>query len=116
MTIQALSTHLDDQTANLVDRLRLLLSEIANRTKQADEIKKELRLIGPGTFHYNGRPILDLTAGSTFDPAKAEKILTAEQLEACKETVISAKRAAQVLPPALYAMCRKPGTTAVKPL
>lgn len=109
-------TDLDDQTANLVDRLKLLNTEISERTQQAEGIKKQLREIGPGTFHHNGRPVLDLIAGSTFDPARAEQILTAEQLEACRETIISAKRAAQVLPPALYAMCRKPGTTAVKPL
>lgn len=107
---------LDDQTANLVERLRQLNAEIADRAQQADEIKKQLRQIGPGTYHHNGRPVLDLVAGSSFDPAKAQQILTPEQLAACQETVISAKLAAQLLPPTLYTMCRKPGTTAVKPL
>ena len=85
--------------------------DLKERASVVDERIKEivgiLRELGVGT-HATEAGSVRVSQTSRFDPDVAATTLPAELAAACTETVITAAKAKQVLPPALYLACSRP--------
>ncbi len=108
---------LSPEEANLVGRLREIGKQERALKEDADALKAQLRSIGrTGRLSFLGKPVLDLTPGQAFDEELARALLPAATLEKLRSDRLDAKKAQDLLPPTLYAMCCRPKAVAVKPL
>lgn len=90
-------------TANLAARLVAIADAKAELDAEADEIKAQLRDLGPGS-HAAGDYKVSITVQRRFDPALAKQVLSDETFESLC-TAFDTKRAKQILAPAIYDAC-----------
>lgn len=104
-----MSTELDTTTRDTVARLAALEAQRADIDREITELKTKLAGdLTEGGYTINGKPVLNISVGRRFDPGLAAEVLPAELVALCQATVIDAKRAKDVLPPAIYAQCQRP--------
>lgn len=102
------ATELDTDTADLVRRLAELNTHITDLTEQTEQIKEKLRAnLNIGTYTINNQPAISIKPTRRFSPTRALTVLPVELLLLCQISVIDAKKAREVLPPALYASCQE---------
>lgn len=95
---------LDDLIRTYVD----LTDKIDQLNQARDNIRTELRTLGAGRHHSD---TLNMTVtvskpAARFDPDKFTTVVTDPELAAaCTERSISSKKAKEILPPAVYALC-----------
>lgn len=103
-----MTTELGMHQVDLVERLADLQQRIKELEEQADEIKDKLRAnLTVGSYTVNGKPVISLSPTRRFSPKAAIRILTPELLALCQITVVDAKLARAVLPPAIYEFCQE---------
>jgi hypothetical protein len=103
-----MTTELDPTHTQLVTQLVELNAQISDLTEQAETIKAKLRAnLDTGTHTINGRPAVTITPTRRFSTTRAQTVLPTELLTLCQIHVIDAKRAREVLPPALYESCQE---------
>lgn len=78
---------------------RLAALEDAKKTLQT-----ELRNLGEGQHHAT-KGAVTISPQRRFNADQAAKVIPAELLQHCTETVVSSARAKATLPPALYEAC-----------
>lgn len=71
-------------------------------------IKTRLRDLGIGAHSAPCGVAVTVTANRRFNPAEAGRIVPAELLPAIQSTVVDAKKAKAILPPALYEQAMLP--------
>lgn len=102
------ATELDAGTADLVRRLTELNTQITDLTEQTEQIKEKLRAnLNVGTYTINNQPVISIKPTRRFSPTRALTVLPTELLNLCQINIVDAKRAREVLPPALYASCQE---------
>lgn len=105
---------LTPEQAARVEDLRRLQEEIDKATCYVDEIKEELRALGPGRFAVDGKPVLDLTGGAAFDAETAKEVLSPGVYQTILVPKPDAGVAKEKLPGALYRKCQKSKSLSVK--
>lgn len=94
-------TQLDDDVKRYVD----LLARKADIDIELDAIKERLRDLGPGAHMAPCGIAVSIATNRRFNPDLAEQVVPPTLLEQIKTTVIDAKKAKAVLPPAAYEAC-----------
>lgn len=94
-----------DAARELVE-IATIEKQLAERKAAAKQIVEKALAVGERGVSPDGEPLVVVRAGaSRFDPDKAAANLPANLLESITVTVPDAKRAKQVLAPALYDLC-----------
>lgn len=103
---------LSPQVAATVAKLRAILDQIADLTVDAELYKAQLReALQPGAYTVGGQAALSITQTRKFSPERAAEMLPPDALAAVTRTVtvVDAKLAKEMLPPALYQLCTAAG-------
>lgn len=116
-TLEHGDTNLDPAAIGTWARLRELTTRIRELTDEAEQLKQQLRdHLGAGEYRVAGKPMFTITPQRRFDPARAEQLLTAEQLQACQKTILDRDAVQKTVAPDLYsAMQVEQGKPVVRP-
>lgn len=97
-----------DTLDDLIREYVTLADQIAALTSRLDQVKTTMRSLGVGRHESSalGLAVTVSKPPARFNPDRfAEVVTTVELIDACTEPVISARKAKQILPPAVYALC-----------
>lgn len=98
---------LSPDAAATVAKLAAVLEQIHQLQADAETYKAQLRdTLGSGAYTINGQPAVSITPTRRFDAAHAEQVLPAQWLDTVRRTVVDAKVAKELLPPALFSACQ----------
>lgn len=101
------ATNLDTLVARYVD----LSDHIDHLIAARNEIIDQLRDLGPGKHPTGSGLVVTVSPPSRrFNAARAEQMLSPQQLELCHHDGYDAKKIKQFLPPVLLDQCMDPGT------
>lgn len=104
-TEQAPATReLDPAALTTWAKLREIQTRIADLTVEAETLKAQLREhLGVGEFTVAGKKMFTISRQRRFDPALAERILTAEEVAACTVPVLDRSLVQRTVSPERYA-------------